>query len=220
MAILGSADSIDEFNFLQYVPNNAEHEALLEHYMSTTDIDNNSTRKKLKVNLYDNVAGALFLLVHKKNNTIDAMTSCVRYDEHDIASAKVWHRLHIKNNVPNTAIDIYFEQATYKWCYDNNIQRLWVTFNEDTPRTAYWAAGRMGERRNANRPNTFTQFGNEIRAGWRPHDKIIFEKSTWQFVIYYSPNNQFFLRRDERPLNTETTAVFKREFPNATQNWQ
>lgn len=220
MALLHTSDPIEDFEFLQYIPNDPRHEDLLERYMASTDIVNNSTRKNLKIHLYDGDKGVLFLVVHKGRNEVDAMTSCVKYNEDNILSAKVWHRLHIKNNVPTTVLDVYFEEATYKWCYDNNIQRLWVTFNEHQPRIAYWAAGRMGERRNANRPNKFSEhFGHEIRTGWRPYNKLIYEMFTWQYVIYYSPDNQFFLNREERPLNTESLEVFKREFPNAAQDW-
>ena len=220
MALLHKSEPLSNFNFIQYVPGDPEHEERLDRYIATTDIKNNSTRKELRVDMYDNVKGALFLAVHKERNEIDAMTSCVKFDEHGILSAKVWHRLHIKNNVPTTILDAYFEEATYKWCYDNNIERLWVVFNEPHPRTAYWAASRMGERRNANRPNKFSDhFGHEIRAGWRPHYKLIYERNNWNYVIYYSPDNQFFLQREERPLNRESIEVFKREFPNATQDW-
>lgn len=220
MALLHNSDPIDHFDFFQYVPGDAVHEELIDRYISSTPIKNNQTRKELRIDMYDNVNGALFLVVHKIRNEIDAMTSCVKFNENGILSAKVWHRLHIKNNVPTTILDVYFEEATYKWCYDNNIERLWVVFNEPHPRTAYWAASRMGERRNANRPNKFSdQFGHEIRAGWRPHYNLIYERNNWNYVIYYSPDGQFFLQREERPLNIEAIKVFKREFPDATQNW-
>lgn len=220
MALLHNSDSIDNFVFFQYTLGNSIHEDLLDKYISSTDIKNNKTRKELRVDQYDNINGALFLVVHKERNEIDAMSSCVKYNEHGILSAKVWHRLHIKNNVPTTVLDVYFEEATYKWCHDNNVQRLWVVFNESTPRIAHWAAGRMGERRNANRPNKFSDhYGHAIRTGWRPYDKLIYERNTWQYVIYYSPDPQFFLTREEKPLNIETTKIFKREFPNATRNW-
>jgi hypothetical protein len=58
-----------------------------------------------------------------------------------------------------------------------------------------------------------------MRKGMRPYDKFIFEQYTWQSVIYYSPDNQFFLIREEKPLNNDMLTVFKREYPNATQNW-
>ena len=220
MTILGNVNDISEFKFEQYVPGNPYHDTLLDEYMSTTPILNNSTRKKLKTHLYDGINGALFLVIHNCTNTIDAMSSCVKYDENNLLSAKVWHRLHIKDNVPNTVIDAYFEYATSNWCITNNIFRQWVTFNEDSPRTAFWAASRMGERRNAHRPNTFTNgFMNDVRSGWRPHSKLIYEMETWQYVIFYSPDSKFFLSRPERPLNIEAKYTFKREYPNATHDW-
>lgn len=220
MSLLHTTEPLESFEFIQFSPGNADHERMLDQYMSTTDVENNKTRKKLKSHLYDKINGVLFIVVHKENRTIDAMSSCVLYVEDNIRSAKVWHRLHIKDNVPTTVLDAFFEPATYSWCYSNDIERLWVTFNESTPRTAFWAASRMGERRNILLPNKFSnKYGHNIRIGWRPYNKLIYEKETWQYVIYYAPDNQFFLKRSERPLNTEAIHVFKKEFPNATQDW-
>lgn len=219
MAILSKSDNISNFKFFQYQPGCVLHEALIDNYIDTTDVENNSTRAKLKMHLYDNNHGALFLLVNSVTNTIDAMTSCVKYNEGGVLSAKVWHRLHIKDNVPNTVIDMYFEEATVRWCHSQQIHRLWVTFNETAERTAFWAAARMGERRNAIRPNIFTDVPAEIRSKWRPYNKLIYEKYTWQYVIFYSPDNTFFLIRPERDINSTALAIFKREYPYATQNW-
>ncbi len=220
MTLLGNTADISDFEFIQYQPGNILHETLVDNYIAATTIENNSTRKKLKMHLYDDVQGALFLLVHRTDNRIDAMTSCVKYNENGILSAKVWHRLHIKDNVPNTVLDIYFEGATINWCNKHQIHRLWVTFNERSPRLAFWAAARMGERRNASRPNVFDreQLGH-IRANWRPHPKLIYEQYTWQYVIFYSPDNTFFLVREEQDISSIASNFFKREYPNATQNW-
>lgn len=220
MTILGKTEPLENFECVRYEPGNAVHEQMFEEYMSNTDVANNSSRKAIKAHLYDHTAGVMLWIVHKEFQRIDAVTSCVLYVEDGIRSAKTWHRLHIKDNVPNTVIDAFYEPETYRWCEENNIQRLWVTFNEDTPRVAGWAASRMGERRNANRPNAFTDaYGHSIRANWRPHKKLIYEMYTWQYVIYYAPDNQFFLQRKERPLNTDVEKIFRREFPNATQDW-
>jgi hypothetical protein len=202
-----------------YEPGNQEHETLIDEYIKTTPIVNNQSRKSLKIHLYDGKKGILFMLIHKQNGTIDALSSCVRYDER-FSSAKVWHRFHIKDNVPNSCIDVYFEKPSYEWCLENGITRLWHTFNEGNERVAFWAAKRIGERRNILRPNKFTNmFGHEIRTGWRPHNKLIYEMTTWQYVFFYSPDDEFFLDREERPLSDEAIQIFKGEFPNATQNW-
>lgn len=201
-----------------YVPGEGQSEELLDSYLSETTVENNRTRKNLRVDLYDGKNGVLFLLLEDRR--VVGMTSCVRHDEAGVASAKVWHRLHILPHVPHSMIDRYFEPKTFEWCRAGNIERLWVTFNDSTPRIAGWAAARMGERRNAARPNPYANsFGEEIRRGWRPHHKMIYERGVWQYVIYYSPNGKPFLKRVEKELDDEMVQIFKREFPNATRRW-
>jgi hypothetical protein len=213
-------EPLENFQCIHYIPGNSQHEELLENYMKTTDVENNNSRKNLKLHLYDGIDGVLFLIVNSRTNSIDAMSSCVKYTENSIVSAKVWHRLHIKPNVPKGILDMYFEPNTFKWCMDSNIDRLWMTFNETNVRAALWASIQMGERRNIIRPNKKSNmYCDHMRKGMRPYDKFIFEKYTWQSVIYYSPDNQFFLTREEKPLNNDMVTVFKREYPNATQNW-
>lgn len=220
MAILGETEPLENFYCTRYIQGDPKHEEMLDRYISTTDIKNNNSRKSIRVNMYNGVDGEMFLAINKNTEEIDAMTSCILYEEDGIRSAKSWHRLHIKNNCPTTILDYYFEEATYKWCYENNIRRLWVTFNESTPRTGCWAAARMGERRNKFIHNYFSgQYGHEIRVGWRPHNKLVYERNTWQYVIYYSPDNKFFLKRDEKELDDEMKNVFKRNFEHATYNW-
>jgi hypothetical protein len=213
-------EPLENFQCVHYISGNRQHEELLDRYMKTTDVENNNSRKNLKVHLYDGTNGVLFLIINLRTNSIDAMSSCVKYIENNVVSAKVWHRLHIKPNVPKGILDMYFEPNTFKWCIDNKIVRLWMTFNETNVRAALWASIQMGERRNINRPNKKSQmYGDHMRKGMRPYDKFIFEQYTWQSVIYYSPDNTFFLTREEKPLNNDMTEVFKREYPNATQTW-
>ena len=213
-------EPLENFQCIHYISGNPQHEELLDRYMETTDVKNNNSRKNLRIHLYDGINGILFLIINLRTNSIDAMASCVKYVENDIVSAKVWHRLHIKPNVHKGVMDMYFEPNIFKWCTENNIDRLWMTFNESNVRAALWGSIQMGERRNINRPNKKSNmYGDHMRKGMRPYDKFIFERNTWQSVIYYSPDNQFFLTREEKPLNNDMVTVFKREYPNATQNW-
>jgi hypothetical protein len=209
----------ENFSCVMYRPGDEACERLLETYFTITDVENNKTRKNLRVEMYDGTRGALFFVVETASGKPVGLTSCVRYDEDGVVSAKIWHRLHLMPEVPRTVIDRYLEPATFDWCLANDIHHVWVTFNESMPRTAAWAAARMGERRNAVRPNPFSSVGREIRQNWKPHGKLIFERHTWQYVIYYSPDGKFFLRRDEKDLDSHLHEVFRKEFPDATRDW-
>lgn len=203
-----------------YVAGDAACEQLLDKYFASTDVENNKSRKSLRIEMYDGLRGALFFLVNTQTESIEGMTSCIRYDEEGLPSAKVWHRLHLKPGLPPNTIDQFFEPATFRWCADQGIERLWVTFNESMPRAYQWAAMKMGERRNGKTRNTFSKgLGHHIRTGWRPYGKLILERFVWQYVIYYSPDQKFFLSREERPLDLVAAEVFKTEFPKATRGW-
>ncbi len=209
-----------QFELLIYLPGESRSEKLLERYLRETPVENNRTRKQLRLDLYNGSDGVLFFLVNKAFEQVVGVTSCVRYSENGVVSAKTWHRMHLNNEVPKSAIDRFFEPATFSWCRQLGINRLWVTFNESNPRTAAWAAARMGERRNAARPNAFTSGTcHEIRSNWQPLNRLVFERNVWQYVIFYSPDTNFFLQRMEKPLDAYMTSIFKKNFPTVTKHW-
>ena len=77
-------EPLENFQCIHYSSNNLQHEELLENYMKTTDVENNNSRKKLKLHLYDGINGVLFLIINSRTNSIDAISSCVKYIENNI----------------------------------------------------------------------------------------------------------------------------------------
>lgn len=209
--------SNDDFECIVYDSNNTEHILLLENYMKSCGVKNNSSPEELRLEFYDGINGILFMLLNIQTMTIDGMSSCIKVDD----SAKVFHRLHLKPNVPHSAIDRFIEYETYDWCWKNNIKKLWFVVNEGHDSTLHWVSKRVGERRNANRPNKYkSDKYNFIRAGWQPYDKLIYERNTWQYCIYYSEDGSLPIKREEKELDQKAYDMFKKEYPNATQNWE
>jgi hypothetical protein len=205
-----------DFESIIYDHSDLEHRLLLEQYFKHSDAPNNISHNRLKTEQYDGNNGILFLLLNVNTYAIDGMSSCLRVGD----TAKVFHRLHMKPNVPHSAIDRFIEYETYDWCWTNGLEKLWFTVNEEHTDTLFWVSKRVGQRRNANRPNKYKdQKYNFIRAGWRPHNKLIYEKETWQYVIYYSTDGEFFLNRDEKDMGSDAYNMFIKEYPNATQDW-
>jgi hypothetical protein len=119
--------AIGRYRCHTFQPGETRSEAYLEKYLAVTDVENNKTRKALRVDLYDGRNGILHLLIDGETDAPVGVTSSVKYLEGGILSAKVWHRLHLMDGVPRSVIDRFFEPATFAWCQAHGIERLWVT---------------------------------------------------------------------------------------------
>lgn len=210
-----ATQSNDDFECIIY-DGSDEHNLYINYYMKTTTVENNATPKQLRLHEYDKVNGILFMLLNIQTMTIDGISSCIK----DGDTAKVFHRLHLKPNVPHSAIDRFIEYETYDWCWKNGLKKLWFTVNEGHDSTLHWVSKRVGQRRNAKRPNKYKPTSYDfIRAGWRPHNKLINERNTWQYCIYFSHDGKFPIERKEKNLDLKTYNMFKKEYPDATQDW-
>lgn len=208
--------STDNFCRIIFDPQNNDHQLLISEYIATTNVSNNNDPKIFRLDSYNGVDGILFMILNQNTKKIDAVSSCIK----DGNTAKVFHRLHLKPNVPHSVIDKFIEYETYDWCYKNDLKKLWFTVNEHHTETLFWVSKRVGERRHGHRPNRYKDGSYDfIRFGWRPHNKLIYERYTWQYAIYFSEDNTWFLNRKEKPLSKIVYNMFKKEYPNATQDW-
>lgn len=193
----------------------------LEHYMQTIAPVNNRTPKALRLDEYDDQRGQLLLIVDSRGK-IRATCSVVSemHPERNFRYAKTFGRLHIDQGISHRVIDRYFEPRMYSWLEDKGIEHVYFTVNEGHERVLEWACRRHGDRRGAryhNRDNPGVGLG--IRQNSAPHSALIFERHVWQYCIYFAPDGQFFLKREERPLPPRAEYIFRKEFPRATRNW-
>ncbi len=205
----------DHFRCETYNP--SIHDDLIHDYMARADAPNNTSPRALRLKDYTDDKGALFLLIDNEDQ-IRGVTSVIL--EEGIPAAKIYGRLHIEKGIPHSIIDRFFEPSLFAWCLERKIRNVFMTINQENYRVLDWTSRRVGERRNTHRPNAYTpQIGAEIRSSFVPLDRLIFERFTWQYVIYSSADGGWFLKRDEKPLDSLAKDIFKREFPIATQNW-
>lgn len=197
---------------LTWDPALPHHQVLIQNYMRQTKTENNSNAKRLRLDCYDFTNGVLFMITDSAETAVIAVCSCVRYQENGIHSAKIWHRLDMPDGLSMKIMNQFFEPATFNWCQSQKIQHLWATFNAIAPRTATWAATRMGARRSGHRSRYCDDFGNQIRQAWVGYPRLILERYVWQFVIFYSPNSIFFLTRPETEIEPQLKQLFLNPF--------
>lgn len=212
-----STPSLENFECLVYDKNNLKHKYLLEKYFeSCQDAPNNISHERLKTYLYDHTNGILFMVINKTTMTIDGISSCAKFDN----TARLFHRFHMKPNIPWSVGDRFIEYESYDWAWKNGFTTLWFSVNLGHEETLFLVSKRMGRRRNGGRPNIYKDSKYDfIRQNWRPHNRLMWIRGCWQYVIYYSPDNKLSLNKQEMELSSEVCKMFKKEFPDATYDW-
>ncbi len=173
---------------------------------------NNRTPKQLRLAEYEGGQGALFLLLDSEQH-VYGLSNVILSAENGFDVAKIYGRFHLRPEAPQTVIDHYFEPATFAWCKERGVERLFVTVNKGHLRTWGLLCRRIA--RSRGRINPHLSEGQEFRVGFQPYARMILERNTWQYVIYYSPDGRFPLSREERPLDPEAWTIAKESFPDA-----
>lgn len=203
---------MSEIKCVTYNPN---YDHLLDQYFKQTggEIRNNHSKKALRLNEYDGKNAELFLVI-QNDTTIIGMSSI--FTEHltpQTRCARLYSRLHITPTFSQWLIDKYLEPALHQWIISQDIQHCYLTVNEGHERTLQWVCARLGKKRAKKLPNSYGYtIGQQTRQSWKPHSKLIYERHTWQYCLFSSPNDEFFLKRDEKSIDPKFEYILTKHF--------
>lgn len=197
--------------FVEY--NNTYLEILEKYFKHSKTPANNSNHKIFKTHLYDRENGILGLLIDK--DEIVAVSSAVKVVENNTVSCKYPHRLHVRSDyswVTNKFVDQFWDPLLFDWLETKNIRNVYCTFNEGNHLAFFWAAIRHSRR--LSHTTYINSFGKEVlNQEWYVYPFIINEMNTWQYLIYSSPDrNWFYPHREEKEMPEELISKLNSRF--------
>ena len=190
--------------------------SLLEKYFyHPATPDNNTSHKKFKTHLYNDIDGVCGFLVD--NDEIVAISSAMVVKENNIVSCKYPHRFHVRQdyvNIKNRFLDQHWEPFLFSWLENKNIDNLYFTVNVGNEVALLWS---IKNTRRRNHVNYINETGKKTAAdNWYVLPYVTEEMYTWQYVVY--KNTWVYSHRAKQPINEKVTEYLNKNF-NYVENY-
>ena len=187
--------------------------SLLEKYFDHPSTpDNNTSHKKFKTHLYNDVDGVCGFLI--KNEEIVAISTAMIVKENNIVSCKYPHRFHVRkdySHIKNRFLDQHWEPFLFCWLENKNINNLYFTVNVGNEVALLWS---IKNTRRRNHVNFINETGKKVAEdNWYVLPYVTEEMYTWQYVVY--KNTWFYSHRKKQPIGNNIREYLNNNFKYA-----
>jgi len=194
--LLATKDLLD-IKYHIYKPNNSLSTHFLDTLLSKKLYHNNTSYKLINLHKLEKNG---IIVIPIKNNTPIGMIGALIEEENGIRFAKYGYRLAMSSN-HFFNISKETDKIIDNWLYKNQIYHYTIAINDYNFRLI-----KMIRRHHFKKlKNLHCLTSPEVfyTKNIKLHNKMVYEKYTWSYMFYSSPDKQFFLDRKEKKFEKD-----------------